>query len=108
VSARGLALAALIEWRQGRRFADAILQQRLAGCALSGSDRSFATELFYGVLRNLTLLDFWIGMLRAAPVDDASRDLLRLGLYQLFILRTPATPLSTRRWRSPLRSGVRW
>jgi 16S rRNA (cytosine967-C5)-methyltransferase len=88
-SARKLALAALIEWRQGRRFADAILQQLLARSALGASDRSFATELFYGVLRNLTLLDFWIGQLRSAPVDDASRDLLRLGLYQLFILRTP-------------------
>jgi 16S rRNA (cytosine967-C5)-methyltransferase len=88
-SARKLALAALIEWRQGRRFADAILQQLLARSALGASDRSFATELFYGVLRNLTLLDFWISQLRSAPLDDASRDLLRLGLYQLFILRTP-------------------
>jgi 16S rRNA (cytosine967-C5)-methyltransferase len=88
-SARKLALAALIEWRQGRRFADAILQQLLAGSALGAADRSFATELFYGVLRNLRLLDFWISHLRSAPLDDASRDLLRLGLYQLFILRTP-------------------
>jgi 16S rRNA (cytosine967-C5)-methyltransferase len=88
-SARKLALAALIEWRQGSRFADAILQQLLANSALGVSDRSFATELFYGVLRNLTLLDFWIARLRSAPLDDASRDLLRLGLYQLFILRTP-------------------
>ena len=88
-SARELALTGLIEWRQGRQFADAILQQLLGKSSLHGSNRSFATELFYGVLRNLTLLDFWIGMLRKAPLDDASRDLLRLGLYQLFILRTP-------------------
>ena len=52
------------------------------------SDRAFARELFYGVLRNLRLLDFWISLLRKEKLDDASRDLLRLGLYQLFLLRT--------------------
>ena len=35
---------------------------------LTGSDRGFALELFYGVLRNLTLLDFWIGCLRPAAI----------------------------------------
>lgn len=89
MNARALALAALTEWRSGRRFADAMLQEYLERSRLSGADRAFTNELFYGVLRNLTLLDFWIGRLRAAPVDDAARDLLRLGLYQLFFLRTP-------------------
>ena len=88
-SARALATAALAEWRPGRRFADSILQERLDRSSLASADRAFATELFYGVLRNLTLLDFWIGRLRSAPLDDSSRDLLRLGLYQMFILRTP-------------------
>ncbi len=88
-SARGLALVALEHWRHGHRFADAILQDLLNRSSLTGSDRSFATELFYGVLRNLTLLDFWIARLRSASLDDRSRDLLRLGLYQLFVLRTP-------------------
>lgn len=89
-SARSVALAALTEWRQTRRFADAVIQQELAHTALSSADRGFAVELFYGVLRNLTLLDFWIGRLRPGRIDDTSRDLLRLGLYQLFRLRTPA------------------
>jgi 16S rRNA (cytosine967-C5)-methyltransferase len=35
------------------------------------------------------LLDFWIGLLRTGSLDASSRDLLRLGLYQLIILRTP-------------------
>ncbi|MEP6821218.1 MAG: 16S rRNA (cytosine(967)-C(5))-methyltransferase RsmB [Chthoniobacterales bacterium] len=89
MNARALALAAICEWRSGRRFADSILQELLDRSRLSSADRAFTNELFYGVLRNLTLLDFWIGRLRVAPVDDASRDLLRLGLYQLFFLRTP-------------------
>ncbi len=88
-SARGVAFAALSEWRRGKGFADSIIQQLLAGDVLSASDRGFATELFYGVLRNLTLLDFWIDRLRSGSLEHTSRDLLRLGLYQLFCLRTP-------------------
>jgi len=89
MNARSLALAALNEWRQGRHFADTIVQRLLARSTLSGSDRGFTTELVYGVLRNLTLLDFWIEQLRSGSLDHGSRDLLRLGLYQLFCLRTP-------------------
>jgi 16S rRNA (cytosine967-C5)-methyltransferase len=88
-SSRALALAALEEWRDGRKFADAILAERLGSAALAPSDRAFATELFYGVLRNLMLLDFWIGQLRSGHLDHDARDLLRLGLYQLFLLQTP-------------------
>lgn len=89
VNSRAVTLAALEEWRGGRKFADAILDQRLRTVDLSAADRAFATELFYGVLRNLTLLDFWIGELRSGHLDHDSRDLLRLGLYQLFLLQTP-------------------
>src|SRR3954470_21843241 len=90
LSARGVALAALAEWRRGKQFADAIIQRLLGAGALAGPDRHFAMELFYGVLRNRTLLDFWIDRLRSGSLDHASRDLLRIGLYQLFQLRTPA------------------
>ena len=89
-SARGLAYAALREWRGGNRFADSVLHQVLDVSSLAPADRAFATELFYGVLRNLTLLDFWIGLLRSGTLDHDSRDLLRLGLYQLLRLRTPS------------------
>jgi 16S rRNA (cytosine967-C5)-methyltransferase len=88
-SARELALAALSEWRGARKFADAILSCRLRANGLIAADRAFATELFYGVLRNLTLLDFWIGSLRRQHLEPDARDLLRLGLYQLFVLDTP-------------------
>jgi 16S rRNA (cytosine967-C5)-methyltransferase len=89
VNSRAVALAALEEWRGGRRFADAILGERLGSEKLSPADQAFATELFYGVLRNLILLDFWIGQVRSGHLDHDSRDLLRLGLYQLFLLQTP-------------------
>ena len=40
-------------------------------------------------MRNLTLLDFWIGCLRASRIETNVRDILRLGLYQVFLLKTP-------------------
>jgi len=87
VSARGIALAALGRWRTSATFADAILAQLLQVSPLSPPDRALATELFYGILRNLTLLDFWINTLRPAHLDHVARDLLRLGLYQLLLLQ---------------------
>ena len=64
------------------------------------------------MLRNLTRLDFWIAQLRTGSLDNASRDLLRLGVYQLYCLRTPAhaavnetVELAGRRSR-PLINGV--
>jgi 16S rRNA (cytosine967-C5)-methyltransferase len=88
-SARELALAALREWRTRGNFADSILARLLRSSDLAGPDRAFTTELFYGILRNLSLLDFWIGSLRSEHLDHDARDLLRLGLYQLFLLETP-------------------
>jgi 16S rRNA (cytosine967-C5)-methyltransferase len=87
-SARRIALAALRRWREDKRLADSIISRFLARAELAYSERAFALELFYGVLRNLTLLDFWIGCLRSSQVEASLRDLLRLGLYQLFFLET--------------------
>ena len=87
-SARRIALAALRRWRKQKRFADSVISEFLARADLTYSDRAFALELFYGVLRNLTLLDFWIGCLRTSQIEAELRDVLRLGLYQLFFLDT--------------------
>src|SRR5436190_16632566 len=89
LSARRIALNALRTWRKEKRFADSIVSESLAKAELTQSDRAFAFELFYGVLRNLTLLDFWIGCLRASRIETNVRDILRLGLYQAFLLKTP-------------------
>src|SRR5947209_6348597 len=88
LSARQIALNALRTWRKEKRFADSIVSASLAKAELTESDRAFAFELFYGVLRNLTLLDFWVDCLRASRVDADLRDVLRLGMYQLFLLKT--------------------
>jgi 16S rRNA (cytosine967-C5)-methyltransferase len=85
-SARRAALAALREWRTGKRLADSIISEQLLNAKSRAADRAFALELFYGVLRNLTLLDFWIGRLRTSKVHADLRDILRLGLYQLLVI----------------------
>jgi 16S rRNA (cytosine967-C5)-methyltransferase len=89
LSARRAALTALRIWRTEKQFADSIISKVIGETDFAASDRAFALELFYGVLRNLTLLDFWIGCLRTSRVDAELRDILRLGFYQLFILSTP-------------------
>jgi 16S rRNA (cytosine967-C5)-methyltransferase len=88
-NARQVALAALRTWRTRRLLADAVASNLLAKVELTPADRAFGLELFYGVLRNATLLDFWIGCLRRAHVRADLRDVLRIGLYQLFLLKTP-------------------
>ena len=89
LSARQIALTALRLWRKEKHFADFIISGLLTKTELNASDRAFALELFYGVLRNLTLLDLWIGCLRGSSIERDLRDILRLGLYQLLFLRTP-------------------
>jgi 16S rRNA (cytosine967-C5)-methyltransferase len=87
-SGRSLALDALARRRNGAEFADKIVAETFAQSALGASDRAFALELFYGVLRNLTLLDFWIAQLRSTPTEADARDILRLGLYQILLIET--------------------
>jgi 16S rRNA (cytosine967-C5)-methyltransferase len=88
LSARQTALRALRTWRRDRLFADSVISKCLAETDLTQPNRAFALELFYGALRNLTLLDFCIGYVRASRIDHNVRDILRLGLYQLFFLET--------------------
>ncbi len=89
LSARAAALIGLGLWQTKGGRADGILTALLAPESLSSPDRAFVVELFYGVLRNLILLDFWIDCLRPSRIEADLRDVLRLGLYQLLILGTP-------------------
>src|SRR4051794_41769319 len=114
LSARRIALAALRLWRKQKRFADSIISELLAKADLGGSDRAFAFDLFYGVLRNLTLLDFWISCVRRPRIENEVRDILRLRPYQLFFLKNAEHPalhekmgLSAERQRSGAEAGVR-
>jgi 16S rRNA (cytosine967-C5)-methyltransferase len=83
-------LKALQRWESSREFADGVLHRTLEQSDLPQSNRAFVTETFYGVIRNRTLLDFVIRRFRANKLDAATRQVLRLGLYQLYKMRIPA------------------
>ncbi|MEY2598099.1 MAG: rRNA ((967)-C(5))-methyltransferase RsmB [Verrucomicrobiota bacterium] len=87
---RSLCLRALLDWEKGRSFSDEILHECLEENSLEGADRGLLTELFYGVLRQLSRLDHLLGVLREGPLDASTRSLLRMGLYQIFHTRIPA------------------
>lgn len=113
-NARSLALSVLREWNQTTAFADALLHDRLAETSLASVDRAFTTELVYGVIRNLRLLDFWIAHFRSGAIDPETRDVLRLGVYQLLLLETAehaaiyeTVELASRRARATVNAVLR-
>lgn len=89
VNARAACLRALLEWEKGRAFSDEILHETLEAAKLSALDRAFLMETFFGILRNLSKLDFLIAQVRGGEIDTQTRAVLRLGLYQIFHMRTP-------------------
>lgn len=86
---RAACVEALSRWEKGREFADEILHAQLAASEFGALDRALFTEIFYGVIRHQRLLDFLIARLRAEEVDPTTRQILRLGLYQIFRMRIP-------------------
>lgn len=78
-----------MEWEKGRSFSDEILHRTLDQKRMSPLDRAFLMETFFGILRNLSQLDFLISRLRDGELDQHTRAVLRLGLYQIFHMRTP-------------------
>ncbi|MEI6713699.1 MAG: 16S rRNA (cytosine(967)-C(5))-methyltransferase RsmB [Verrucomicrobiota bacterium] len=88
-SSRVICHRALLEWEKGRTFSDEILHELITQFDPSPGDRALFTELFYGILRNLRQLDFLLGFLREGDLDDSTRALLRMGLYQIFHTRIP-------------------
>lgn len=88
-NARHACVCALLEWEKGRAYSDEILHSTLDAAPMTPLDRAFFMETFFGVLRNLSRLDFLIGHLRDEDLDTRTRAVLRLGLYQIFHMRTP-------------------
>lgn len=73
-----------------RLKADAGLEARVAGLALSAQERGFVHALVMGCLRHWCRLDDWILQLsqrKLKSLQPAVRVLLRMGLFQLYGLR---------------------
>jgi len=90
VNAREVALALLGRWKKSRQLADELLELSLKQSSLTDSDRAFATELFYGCLRHKLALEFLLSQLAKKPPRPLVADILKLGLYQIVFLSTPA------------------
>ena len=86
---RRAAVSALRAWAKGHAYADSLVERHAERNHLSSSDRAFLKAILMGVLRNRSLLDHWIGLFRKGKLDPETRDVLRVGFYQLLILRTP-------------------
>ena len=87
---RKLAATALGRWRSGHVYADSLVGELAQKHGLSSADRGLLNAIVLGSLRNLSLLDHFISVLRpGGRLDDSMRDLLRVGLCQLLILELP-------------------
>jgi 16S rRNA (cytosine967-C5)-methyltransferase len=89
-SPRRAALDILREWSKGHAYAENLIDREATRLGLSSADRGLLNAIVLGVLRNLRLLDHWIGRLRDGRLDEETRELLRIGLCQLLVLDLPA------------------
>jgi 16S rRNA (cytosine967-C5)-methyltransferase len=82
----------VLRQRERGEFVENLLEAALAGSQLSTSDRHLCQELVYGIVRQQAALDWLIARRTAGHAQKPGlRELLRLGLYQIFWLdRIPA------------------
>ncbi len=82
-TARRVALDALRRIETGGAYANLVLGPMLSSSGLGDMDRRFVTELVYGTTRMRRACDAVIDRFVTSPPDDATRSVLRLGVYQL-------------------------
>ena len=89
MSAREAAFKALGRYRRdGARTEDA-LNDVLSRGSLDGRDASLCARIFYGVVQNMMMLDFYIdafSTVRTVKLEPQVLDILRLSVYQLAFL----------------------
>ncbi|MCU1451142.1 MAG: putative rRNA methyltransferase, partial [Acidimicrobiales bacterium] len=89
-AARRLALDALVRVDKEGAYANLLLPTLLSKSRLSTRDRAFATELVYGAVRMRRACDWLVDRFVDRELDVETRNLLRMGAYQLHFLGTPA------------------
>lgn len=91
--ARAVALEAIRRVIDEGAYSNLLIPSLLGRSGLDQRDRAFASEMAYGTLRRLLILDRAIGEVANRPVDRisvAARHALRLGAYQLLEMHVPA------------------
>lgn len=92
-SSRQIAFEALFEVIANGKYSNILLPQMLQKSQLESRDRAFVTELVYGTLRQQGFLDSAIKKYADRSIADIDLKImivLRLGTYQLLILKSPA------------------
>ena len=87
MGARQTALNVLIACRKEDGWSNGVLKDYIVRDGLDRREAALATWLCYGVLQNRMKLDFYLQQLLSGRVKDlhpAVRDILHLGLYQLY------------------------
>ena len=117
MTAREVALRALVACEKQGAWSDGFLKKTLKTAGLDSRDAALATRLCFGVLQNQLLLDHYLGKLstvRLEKMEPAVRNSLRLGAYQvLFLDRVPdhaavseAVDLARKGSRNPWSAGL--
>lgn len=95
ISAREAALRALTRYRRDAAYSDAALNTVLLKENLEDRESALAARIFYGVIQNMALLDFYISAystVRPSQMEPQVLDILRLSAYQLvFMSKIPAS-----------------
>lgn len=91
MNVRRIALSLLMAEEEKDGFANLLLSDGVL--ARAGEDAGLLTALFYGTVERRLTLDYAIGTLAArepSGLSSHTRNLLRLGLYQIYFTRVPA------------------
>ena len=88
--ARQVALDALVRVDEEEAYVNLLLPAMLQRSRLPDRDRGFVTEVVYGTIRMRRACDWLIDRFVQRQLDVHTRDVLRMGAYQLHFLGTPA------------------
>lgn len=86
---RGKAYGILKNIFENKAYSDIALSAALSRSSLGGRDRAFVTNMVYGVLTNLSFLDYQIERYSKTPfgkISDKVKIVLRLSLYQIVFM----------------------
>ncbi len=89
MNTRKIALDLLAKYDTGEAYINLAIGH--ACDTLSDGERRYLTALVYGTIEKLITLDYYISALaKRSDLDPVTRDIVRLGLYELLYMRTPA------------------
>ncbi len=89
MNGREAAFLALIKFERGKTYINMALNEVFSQNDISGLERSFATELTYGCLKNRLLLDYVISRFSKIKIRKMSaqvRTILEIGAFQIIML----------------------